>query len=402
MFAAFILVVFHRFSPAGLLSVFTSELNMSTAQFALLSSSYFYLYSLLQIPVGFLLDYYGPRRVGIFSLSVMTLGSFIFALGSELPWLMLGRIILSVGAACVWGTLMKIQHLQFPGKIFGVLTGVGAMAGSWGIILAGPPFTRLISTLGWRQSLLGITLLSLGLLVCSLFFIREVPLQEDMDGERISLKEALGKTKKVLLHKGNWYCFMAHFGIYGTYAALVGIWIVPYLVGLGSTGSQGAYAMISLSGLGFMVGGPALGAVSDGVFRGQPRPVLLMSTLSLAALYLLVLNPAAYIYREVTFKILFFFIGFFSSTAVMTMVLGRSINPSDSSGSAIGFANSGGFMGAAFFQMAVGTILAKGWEGGYVAGIMVYRDTIYKPVVLLMVLFTLISFFAVYGVKNRA
>jgi nitrate/nitrite transporter NarK len=69
MFAAFILVVFHRFSPAGLLPVFTSELEMSTAEFALLSSSYFYLYSLLQIPVGFLLDYYGPRRVGsIFSL----------------------------------------------------------------------------------------------------------------------------------------------------------------------------------------------------------------------------------------------------------------------------------------------------------------------------------------------
>jgi hypothetical protein len=127
-----------------------------------------------------------------------------------------------------------------------------------------------------------------------------------------------------------------------------------------------------------------------------------MSTLSLAVLYGLVLNPAAYMFQETIFKILFFFIGFFSSTAVMTMVLARSINSPDSSGAAIGFANSGGFMGAAFFQMVIGTILAKGWEGAYVAGIMVYSDTIYKPVALLMILFTLISFFAVYTVKKKA
>jgi predicted MFS family arabinose efflux permease len=93
------------------------------------------------------------------------------------------------------------------------------MAGSWGIILAGPPFTRLISSLGWRQSLGGITLLTLGLLACSVFFIREVPVQGNADGGPPSLGEALEKTKKVLLHKGSWSCFMAHFGIYGTYAA---------------------------------------------------------------------------------------------------------------------------------------------------------------------------------------
>jgi nitrate/nitrite transporter NarK len=78
MFVAFILVVFHRFSPAGLLLVFTAELEMSTAQFALLSSSYFFLYSLLQIPVGFLLDFYGPRRVGLFSLGHHDFGQWHF------------------------------------------------------------------------------------------------------------------------------------------------------------------------------------------------------------------------------------------------------------------------------------------------------------------------------------
>jgi hypothetical protein len=100
-------------------------------------------------------------------------------------------------------------------------------------------------------------------------------------------------------------------------------------------------------------------------------------------------------------QILFFFIGFFSSTAVMTMVLARSLNSSESSGAAIGFANSGGFMGAAFFQMVIGTILARGWEGAYVGGIMVYQEVIYRPVAFLILFFTLLSFFSVYAVGKK-
>jgi MFS family permease len=97
---------------------------------------------------------------------------------------------------------MKIQHLHFSGKIFGLLTGFGAMAGSWGVILAGPPFTGLIASLGWRHSLGVITLLTLGLLALSILFVRDVPGNKNRDGPEITLGETFQKTKKVLLHRG--------------------------------------------------------------------------------------------------------------------------------------------------------------------------------------------------------
>ena len=404
LFCGFMLVVLHRFITAGLQDTFTHTFAMSATGFAFLSSSYFYLYPLMQVPAGFALDIFGPRRIAIASFLIMTAGTILFASASTFGGLFWGRVLISFGASFIWGTLLKIQGIFFPARLFALLTGFGAVAGSFGIILAGSPFMAGVANFGWRETIYIIALGSFTLMLGSLLFIRppsNISGRDSLYSANRSLKAELRGAGRVLTRKAGILLFFCHFGIYGTYAAFLGIWSYPFLAAEAGLTVNKASFMITWMGIGYMFGGPVLGHLSDR-FGQKRKPVLLITcgglTLFMASLMLLPLfkaNPVLLLYPAL------FWLGFFTPGLVLTMVLARELLDPSFSGVAVGVANSGGFVGAALVQLAVGFILDRGWQGDYINGIMSYPWPVMQQVIVFSTFLLAVSFLSAYMVKEH-
>src|SRR5512136_3258365 len=78
--ASFVLSFFHRTAPAAIASELTRAFAINSAVLGTVAATYFYVYTLLQIPVGVLADTLGPRRILAVGSLVAGLGSLLFAL----------------------------------------------------------------------------------------------------------------------------------------------------------------------------------------------------------------------------------------------------------------------------------------------------------------------------------
>ena len=61
---AFVLSFFQRFAPAGIAQDLAVSFQTSAASLGVLAATYFYVYTVMQIPTGILADTLGPRRIG--------------------------------------------------------------------------------------------------------------------------------------------------------------------------------------------------------------------------------------------------------------------------------------------------------------------------------------------------
>src|SRR5512134_357876 len=78
------------------------DLGLDPAGLGLLTSAYFFAFALAQLPIGILLDRYGPRRVEACLLLFAAAGALLFARATSLPELLLGRGLIGLGvAACL-------------------------------------------------------------------------------------------------------------------------------------------------------------------------------------------------------------------------------------------------------------------------------------------------------------
>ncbi|MFO7952288.1 MAG: MFS transporter [Bacillota bacterium] len=404
LFFGFVLVVLHRFATASMQDIFTENFAMGSSSFALLSSSYFYLYPLMQVPAGFALDLWGPRKIVSFSFLIMSAGTLIFATAMSFSQLLLGRIIISFGAAFIWGALLKVQGLYFSGRVFALLAGMGGVGASLGIILAGSPLMTGITNLGWREINFLLALITVLLMLSNLAFTGNSHPSSEKP-KTASFKKELKNTLKgallVLKDRSSWLLFICHFGIYGSYAAFLGIWSYPLLVGKAGYEISQASFLITFMGFSYMLGGPALGHLSDRLGEKR-RPVLMLSsgvltffTATLLLLPYFANSTDALIYPSL------FALGFFTPSLILTMVLSRELQDYNYSGVAVGIANSGGFVGTALAQLTVGFILERGWEDDFAGGIMNYPWPVFQQVIIFSILLLLLAFFSAYLVKEN-
>ncbi len=85
--ALYVLVNFHRFAMGVISDQLMAALAIAAVGLGGLSSLYFYLYAVLQVPAGILADTWGPRRTITASAVIMAAGSFVFGVARDLTWI---------------------------------------------------------------------------------------------------------------------------------------------------------------------------------------------------------------------------------------------------------------------------------------------------------------------------
>src|SRR5574343_2064761 len=172
---AFILSFFQRFAPAGVAPDLASAFQTSAASLGVLAATYFYVYTLMQIPTGILADTLGPRRILMIGGIVGAAGSFLFGMAPTLDLALAGRTLVGLGVSVTFIAMLKLIAVWFEESRFATLVGVCMLIGNMGSVLAGAPLAALAQATGWRGVFIGVGALSLVLAALCWFIVRDRP-----------------------------------------------------------------------------------------------------------------------------------------------------------------------------------------------------------------------------------
>ncbi|SFN38524.1 Major Facilitator Superfamily protein [Bradyrhizobium sp. Rc3b] len=149
--AGYYLSYLFRTINALIASHISSDTGLGTADLGLLTSVYFLVFAAAQIPIGVLLDRFGPRRVQSALLLLAAVGAGLFAVSTGFLSLLIARAMIGLGVAAALTAGLKSIILWFPRERVALLNGYMIMLGSLGAVTATAPVEHLLAWMGWRQ-----------------------------------------------------------------------------------------------------------------------------------------------------------------------------------------------------------------------------------------------------------
>ena len=369
--ASYILSFVHRIAPAALAGELTRTFAINGAVLGTLAATYFYVYTLLQIPVGVLADTLGPRRILTAGSLVAGIGSLTFALAPTWEIAAVGRTLVGIGVSVAFIALLKVNAVWFPANRFATLNGVTLFAGNLGAVIAGAPLAWLVGTISWRVVFVGLAVLSVALSVATWVRVRDrpqdlgfAPLPAPASADGTASRHWMHALGRVLANPATWPGFFVNVGIGGSYLAFAGLWAVPFLVdtyGMSQvTAAQHGSALL----LGVAFGALIIGVVSDrsGSRRGVMRVCAFLYALSWLPWLLHLRWPLAATLGW------FLLMGLLIPGFTLAWTVAKEVNRPEHSGIATSVVNVGIFLGTGILQPLVGWVLDRGRAAGNVAG----------------------------------
>src|SRR5467141_1317732 len=245
-----------------------TELGLGADDLGLLTSVYFVTFAAAQIPIGILLDRYGPRRVQSVLLLVAAVGSTLFAVSDHFWMLLLGRALIGLGVASAMTAGLKALVLWFPGDRVPLLNGLMVMLGALGAVTATLPADLLLDWIGWRE-LFG---LLAGLTVASAVMIYLiVPEATPVPSGAV----AVG-LKKVYADPRFWRVAPLSASCIGTAWALQGLWAAQWLKDVEGLERAGVVFHLFAMAFALSLGAVLLGVAADRLRRRGVGPEALL------------------------------------------------------------------------------------------------------------------------------
>lgn len=249
------------------------DLGLTAADLGLLTGAYLGAFGLAQLPLGLLLDRYGPRRVEAGLLLIAALGCVIFAQGESLATLLGGRAVIGIGvSACLMGSFATFAR-WFPAERQASLNGAVMVAGALGALSASSPLAALSDELGWRSTFTAMA----GIEVLMALFIFSTP-EKSVAGNRTQgAQQQLRGVREIFASRAFWAFAPQGVFVVGGFMALQSLWAVPFLTTAEGFSRALAAERMLISALGMLAG---FVAVALGAGHVQARGVRLETVLT--------------------------------------------------------------------------------------------------------------------------
>ncbi len=377
---AYILAYIHRIAPAAIAGELQQAFQTSGAALGSLAATYFYVYTVMQIPTGVLVDTLGVRRIVALGGLTAAAGSILFGLAESLLTASVGRLLVGLGVSCMFLATLKVNAYWFHERHFGAMTGFTLLLGNLGAVLAAAPLVWVLAFTTWRTVFVALGIFSAALALLTWWLVRDQPRDVGLP----SMRELDGLAPHPR-HDGHWWhgfvevarnrdtwsgCLPA-FGIAGSFFAFVGLWAVPFLRDVYAMPREVAALHTTWLLVGFALGSLFVGVLSDRLKRR--KPVMLGGI----ALYLLCWLPLLWQWRLSPFLglALFFLMGLGTAGFTLVWAVAKEVNRPALSGMATSVVNTGVFLGAALLQPLIGWIMDLGWDGRMADGARIYSAT---------------------------
>ena len=288
-----------------------AELGLSAADLGLLTSAYFLTFALAQVPLGIVLDQYGPRVVQSVLFAVAAIGSAIFGAGTSLTTLLIGRALIGLGVSGALVAALKAVVLSFPKERLALVNGCLVMFGGLGAYVAAGPTDALLHLTSWRL----VFFILAGITACAAVMIFLAVPERQRQQPAGGLAEALAGLRTVYRDGCFWRIAPASACAIGAAWAIQGLWAGRWLADVDGLGRDAIVFHLSSMAAAFAAGALAIGLAGDRLKRAGVNPLH-----SLAAAFIAFTVLQAGIISHVRIPALVLWCGFaaFGSTTVLS------------------------------------------------------------------------------------
>ena len=387
---------FHRVAPSVMIDPLMRDLGVGAAVLGNLSAFYFYAYAGLQIPVGMAVDRWGPRQVLTIATAFCALGSLCFALSDTLGLLYLGRLMIGIGSAFGFVGALTLAGRWFAPRRFALVSGLTMMAGMSGGILGQAPLAVVIDAVGWRPPLLVAAIVGAVLALGIWSIVRDRPPGAAPRDPRDRSPGIVTALKEVLGRRQCWIIALIGAATSAPLLAFAGLWGVAWLMQVHGMTRPEAAATTSALLIGWAIGAPLIGQISDRLARRKPALIAATGG-GLACLCALIYLPGL---PGAALPVLFFVTGMFLSAMVVCFAIMREINSGAVTGVALAFMNMMVVSTGALFQPLIGALLDLNWDGALAAGAPIYSPEAYRAAFSVLIIFLIAGLGAAFLVRE--
>lgn len=257
--AGYFLSYFFRNVNAVIAKDLAREFALDASDLGLLTSAYFVTFGLFQLPLGVLLDRFGPRRVVSGLLCVTAAGAVVFGIAEGFATLAFGRALIGLGvSACLMGSI-KAFTLWFPIARLATVSGWFIFLGALGGLAATAPVEAALGVMGWRTMFYGLAATSLAAALLIAICVPEKPLP----GAGATWGAQFRVVGRILTTPLFWRIALPFIAIHGAYQAIQGLWLGPWLADVGGLGREAAARLLFLTAGTYAVGSVFFGSFAD-------------------------------------------------------------------------------------------------------------------------------------------
>lgn len=329
-----------------------SEFNLTSGELGLLGGGYFLGFASVQIPLGYLLDSKGPRKIVSYFLSLSIVGLILFATAQNLTMLLISRVLIGVGVgACLMGPLTAYR-IWFQDETQQRANSWMLMVGAIGMLSSSLPVQFFLPIIGWRAIFLSLALLTLACIILIVIFIPKWQ-PNSVDNKHLNESKLSTVWKNPLFKSLVPMGFFSYGGLFAIQTLWAGPWMIRVSGYTPEESAQGLFIIYLCMLISFLVWGYFVPKFSKNV-NDAIRLLKIGAPLSLCVLMLIIyLGPKAGSIHWALFIVSSIFLSLTQPAVGMAFSLSNA-------GKALTSFNLLIFIGAFFIQWIIGLIIDAG------------------------------------------
>ena len=351
----YLLAVFHRSSLAVAGLAATERFDISASQLATFTMLQLLVYAAMQIPVGLLVDRFGPRSVMLTGTLVMTAAQTGFALAETYPVALVARVFVGMGDAMTFICVLRLVATWFAVTRIPLVTQLTGVLGQLGAVAAAVPMTWALGHIGWTRAYLTAASVGIALALAVLLLLKDSPVERSRRGPSLSFPAVRTSLAASWALPGTRLGFWIHFSTQFSSTALALLWGYPFFVRGEGLGPNAAGVLLTLLVVAVMLAGPVLGWLV-GLHPWHRSSMVLTIVGSIVVAWTVVLAWPGNAPLPVL-VLLVLVVGVGGPASMIGFDVARTSNPPDRLASASGIINQGGFLASLLLVVTIGMIL---------------------------------------------
>lgn len=398
------LFFFYEFIQMNMFNAISADLmrafSLNATGLGKLSAYYFYA-NLLFLPIaGALLDRFSTRKIILASLFLCIIGIAAFAMTHSFFLASVFRFMSGIGSAFCFLSSIRLASRWFPAKNMALVSGLIVTMAMLGGMVAQTPLTLLVEFVGWRYALLFDASLGMVIFLIIFSFVQDYPENSRQEQKKFQQELSnfglLKSWRLAYLNPQNSLCGL-YVALLNLPVALLGsIWGSLFLQQANYFSATEASFAPSLLFVGTIIGGPVVGWISD-KFQKRIPLMMLGVIISLLLIITIIGMPKVSI---ITLVLLFFALGFFTSTQVLCYPLVAASNPESITATSVSVVSFMAIGGYAVFQPLFGWLMDAHFQGIILNQVRIYSPSDYHRALLIIPAGFCLAFMATFLMRE--
>lgn len=370
-----------RVSPGVMAEQIMHDFHISYFALGTLSAYFYYAYLAMLVPVGAVVDRFSVRTVVASMCFLCGASAMLFAVTHVFAVAEFSRFLIGFSGAFAFVGAMKLGTTWFHPSRFGFLAGATQALGMLGASIGEGPLSVLVQRDGWRYALSSLSVMMMLLAVLIYLVVRDRPHGSDsVDLSEQKPVSLMSGFKTVFSNPLTWINGLFVGLLFAPTAAFGELWGPLYLTRVYNLTPQSAASLVSMIFVGWALGSPFFGWVSDTI--GRRKIIMMLSAVfSLIFMTLLLYSP---VHSYTLLSVAAFLYGVSNVGVATSYTAACEINPNRWVGISLGFTNMASVIIGAGFQPVIGYLLDKGWDGLIINGTRYYSPQDFRLALLAM------------------